>query len=346
VVKDFDIHGLVKLRLEWDFYRAILEDLDLKLNYFRVAEVDRPDILVSIGPFKPTLEGCEAYDGKYFVRKDFVYCTDRNFQCRWEFQLSGLSGSQLVMNVHASSYNARAALAPNLLVHTLLMPLLEWEFLKRGFLLLHSAAVSKDGQAYIIAGRGGAFKTSVVMDLVRREGYGYMSDERALVAPHLVFSFPTHLQIFAYCLSKLSSEYISPFDKLRLLAYLLANRLGKEREIVVDSSQLVGIAYLSPSTEPFQLRRLDVEAAASKMMANAFLDNFEMPKIVGLGMSPILGCLMAYVAAFPKSRIANIRSEFMSRLRQTLTGLPIYEMTIPLTYGADTARFVREVLTQ
>lgn len=307
-----------------------------------MAELENPDIIVHIGRFTPTISDSDVYECKYFVTEDSVYYKDKTLRNSWAFQLSGLEHrAQLKLNIHTSSYTLRSLIAPGLFTHILLMPIIELQLLKMNYLFPHAGAVSKDGRAYLLSGRGAAFKTSLVMNLVRN-GYGYMGDERVVVGPKSILSFPTHIKIFSFYLSELRDENIRLFDRLRLVAFLTKHNTTNAE--VTDESQLSGLFYISPSSTAFHANKLDVETAVTKMKFNQRLDYLEMAKVLGLSQSPILGCLMAYLASHPKSQLTTMWKDFSAKLRQLLRSVPIHELSIPLEYRTETTDFVRKLM--
>lgn len=342
-VINYNIHGILGIQINWDAYpRVSLEDLNLKLNYFRVADLEKPDIQVHIGRFAAGLDGSNVYERKYFVSEDSVYCEDHMLSNKWMIQLSGLeSMAQLRLDVYVRSHTLRSLLAPGLFAHILLIPILEIKLLKMNYLLLHSAAVSKDGRAYLLSGRGDSFKTSLVMNLVR-EGYDYMGDERVVVGQESILSFPTHIKILSFCIAKLQDEHIGLLDRVRLVEFLA--RSPNANLPVTDRSRLAGLLYLSPSSTAFQANTLDIETAVTKMKYNLRLDHHEMTKILGVDRSPIAGCLTAYIASHPDSELAKVWTESCDRMRGIFSNITIHDLAIPLTYNTETTDFVKQFL--
>ena len=342
MVKCFDIHGILKCRFEWEKYGAFTEDLDQKINYFQVDKVYSPDIDVRIGDFNPDLDGCKICDEGIYVKDNFIFCKGANPKVKWVIQVNGLFDGRTIVNVKAKLISLRGFLAPNLLMWSLLIPLLELKFFERGYMLLHSAAVSRDGNAYLLSGRGGAFKTSVVMDLVRSYSYEYMSDERSLVTFGRVLSFPTHIRIFEFCLNNLKSENMNVIAKLRLLHNLIKSQQPEIK--VKNEGELSGLLFLNPSTKEFKVENLDSELAARKMLSNQVMENFEALKIVNIDVSPLFKCFNAYSAVYPNSPLANFERRLFLKVKRVLSDIPIYNVYIPLEYSKDVAEFVAKLL--
>ncbi|MEM3549511.1 MAG: hypothetical protein QXN87_03765 [Candidatus Bathyarchaeia archaeon] len=341
---DFNIHDILKIKYIWKRkYRCILKDLDLKLNYFSAKNVADPDITVEIGAFSPNLKGCRVYERRFFVSEGFVYAIGGNWQTKWAIQVSGLDEGKLFVKVNCTSKSIRGFLAPNMLVNILVLPLLELKFLEKGYVLLHSAAVSKNGNGYLIVGRGGSAKTSIVMDLIRKYGYEYMGDDRVLIGSGIVMSFPTHIQTFEYLLKNSENEFMNVFTRLRLINYLLRTKQIKIK--VTERSPLRGILFVTPSAKSYTIKNLNSQISAKKMVANMLMEYFEMSKIVGLNVSPIFECFTAYSAAYPNSIVARFQENLLSSLETELFNLPIYEISFPSEYSGNVASVINTVLS-
>lgn len=64
---------------------------------------------------------------------------------------------------------------------------------------VHASSICRDGSAVVIAGWGGVGKTSSVMQLVREDGYQFLSDDLAVVSSGGdVFRSPKRMQIYPY----------------------------------------------------------------------------------------------------------------------------------------------------
>jgi hypothetical protein len=297
-----------------------------------------------VGPFKPVLNGCKVYERRFFVRDDFIYGKGGVLRTKWALQIEGLNKRELSVDIESKSRSIRGFFAPNLLANNFLLPLLELKFFDQGYFLLHSAAVSDNKKGYLISGRGGSFKTSIVMDLIRRYGYEYLGDERVLIGFGRIFSFPMHIQIFEFLLKSMKNEFMNAYEKLRLIVYLLRNRQRKMK--IANKSQLAGLLFLNPSTKPFNVKNINEKTAAKKMIANMQMEYFEMSKIIGLDVSPVFECLSAYKSAYPDSPIARFHNELLLQLEDTFSGLPIYEVSIPLEYKESSVQFINVMLNK
>lgn len=341
---NFNIHNILKINFIWyKKYRSILKGLDLKLDYFSVNDVKNPDITVEIGPFSPDLKDCRVYERKFFVKENFVYANGGSWRRKWAVQISGLDEDKLIVKLNAEARNLRGFIVPNMIIDNLILPLLELKFPEKGYMLIHSGAVSKNENGYLLVGRGGSAKTSIVMDLIRKYDYKYVGDDRVLIGlDKSLMSFPTYLQIFEFLLKRSKTEVMSLFTKLRLISYLLNKK--SPRIAVADRSNLSGVILLMPSNNPYAVKRLSEEKSVGRIMLNILMEYFEMCRIVGLDICPVFECIMAYSAAFPNSKVSKIQDRLESYLKTALRGLPIYEVSIPIQYRDGVADVINNLI--
>ncbi len=90
-----------------------------------------------------------------------------------------------------------------------LEPVMYLSFLRQGILFMHSAGVSKDGNAYVFPAYGGTGKTTTSMTLMAK-GYQFLGDDLLIVDPKkkLVFPYPRPLHIFTYNVRNLNGAKI------------------------------------------------------------------------------------------------------------------------------------------
>ncbi len=347
VTKNFNIHNVLKFRISWTRYCALLKDLDLKFSYFQVKRLEEDDIDldIKVGAFSPSLDGkCRKYERNIFIHENFIYCKGSNLRSTWEFQISDISGKRTKFNINIRSRTLRGFLAPNFPVHNLALPLMEIKTLEKGYLLLHSAAVSKDGNACLIAGRGGSFKTTMVMNLMRDYGYQYMGDDRVLVTTGKVLSFPTHIKIFEFCLRNLKTEKMTLTKKLLLTFYLLATSSNTNVKIA-DESRLCGLIFLNPSKET-RLDIIDWRLAAEKMLSNQLMEYFEASNAAGFMIHPLFECFNIYASAYPDTKIAKFQDFFIQQFKKIFSNIKIYNFFIPFSYTPKITELIRKVMEE
>lgn len=152
----YDVHGIL----------TIASDARLpELEWFRTEEAfDAPDIEVKIGkPKTPTSNGMEFTE--WFGWAGFAAQIEHGDNVQ-------ITASQVVGR------------SPHVLYTNLVEPVLRWEFVSRGYALVHAACVVKDGFAYLVTARTDTGKTTTALKLLEKGDLEFLSDDLSLVTPN------------------------------------------------------------------------------------------------------------------------------------------------------------------
>jgi len=99
---------------------------------------------------------------------------------------------------------------------------------------------------------GGAFKTTLAMDFIRKSGFDFLGDERVIFHDGHVWSYPIGVVSFDYRCRYLPTEKKRNFkDKIDLIKYNLSNyhHLDKLSVNIADTSGLCAIFFINSTQE-------------------------------------------------------------------------------------------------
>lgn len=150
----YDIHGVIKIASE-----ARLPELE----WFRTnEEMATPDVTVRLGKPKRAVDGLEY--------------TEQFGWAGFAVRIEGIDH----IDIHASRLVGRS---PHVLYTNIVEPVLRWEFVRRGYALVHSACVVSDGNAYLVTARTDTGKTTTALKLLETGDLEFLSDDLCLVTP-------------------------------------------------------------------------------------------------------------------------------------------------------------------
>jgi hypothetical protein len=348
-ILDYDVHGFLRFRIRRKGRLDIMRDLNLMFGGMQVEKVEDPDIVLNIGQFVPSNQNCQIVDHKYYVKKNYFYCKDASKSARWEVEILGMEDGQTTVNFNSRIIGPHCLLLPDILPQNfLLRPLLEYRLRENGCLLIQAAAVSKGDHAYLLVGRGGAGKTTLVMDLVRRAGFDFISDELIIINHNRVFSFPTHLIEFDFRISHLLEEYPRNWwDKIKLEQHLWRNRDYPNRvEIPVKNDvPLRAMCFLVRRNRDDLNTRYDLEYdnIVRKLVANTKLEWSTTSLNIGLTIGGSNKYMLAYSFAFPESGIARYWSSIEADYRKAFKDIACCQIEWPDKYSPELANQVAGV---
>lgn len=339
---NYNIHDILKFKIIGN-KNFLTRELNLEYKFFEVSEVNDPDIILNICRFMPSNDNCYVVDHKYHIKENFFYCKDMGKGAKWEVEIFGFEHGNTTINFNINISGIRA-LSPYIpfipFQNFLLKPLIEYKLSKKGYFFIHSAAVSKDNKAYLLAGRGGSFKTTLALEFMRKHGFGFLGDDGIIIHKNKILCYPVSLIMFNYIYEYLPTENLRGFlDKIRLLKYTWNNydRINNLRADIVKSSDLKALFFIvKKNSESFVCKQIDLNKAIDKLIINSNMEITvpPMPKQMNFASNRYLMYMSAYSYVFPNSQIATYWNDLGKKLRSIFEKIPIYEIELPSKYNS------------
>lgn len=218
----YDIHGLVGMQIieqgRGGFSRWAR--LDEPFTSFRVDSLPGvPDVTLELGEFEPNIQNCYLVDHKYHVRHNYLYCEDGWRSFRWRIEIEGFESGPTHVRLSMRGGGLRRVLLPGMYSKMLLTrQLLAQKLRAKGCLLAHAAGAARSGRAVVFHGRGGSYKTNVLMSMLRSSPeWRPLGDDGVILKENQALSFPTYPAIFGYRLAHKDTEHLTAFDRFRIV---------------------------------------------------------------------------------------------------------------------------------
>lgn len=331
------MHDIIKFKIITDSKVNLLKDINFFLSYFETDNVSSPDIILKIGKFEPSNEGCFLVDHKYYIKDNYFYCKDQEGRAKWEVEIFGFEEGQAMINFHGRVLGLEQVLIPDYLAQNLILrPLIELKLLERGYTVIHGLGIEKKGDAYIFAARGGAHKTRLAMDAIRCGKYRLIGDDRILLGKdRQVLSYPLFYNLVMFRAERLRDEHISSFlDKVKMARYISSRHNRKNtNKIFADRSKLKKMFLVARKEgyDNISQRRINLDDAVIRLVRS---NQMEMTSsgISSLGFVHFLKYMLAYCYVFPESEIGGYWGDLRYSLKETLIDLPLYEIELPYKY--------------
>lgn len=346
---NYNIHNILKLQIVREKRRDLVKDLNLPFSYFETEEeLDNPDIIFNIGKFEPSNKNCYVIDHKYHIKDNYFYCKDSEGRIRWEEEIFGFENGDTIVNFKSNIFGLPSILIPDFLPQNLLLrPLIEYKLAEKGYFLIHSSGVSKNGRAYLFAGTGGSFKTSIVMDLIRKAGFDFMADDRIILHKSKVLCFPMHFLTFNFRIKNLPNEdFRNILDRIRLIKYLRSNQSSSCNVPLSEDSALNSFFILEKSNRNNSVERhiIPLKNVVDKLAANNKIEMIKSPMMMGMDFGRYFDYMLAYSFVFPNSQVATYWDDFRDGLERILKNVSMYRVKMPESYNLDTSNRVYECL--
>ncbi len=217
----YEVHGLIRVESE-----GYLPELEA----FRVRRLTgRPDISVRLGRLPdgpvapPPAHDPFRYSMRYLEMGNLGFGADIELGDRVE--------------VLATPFLAHS---PHVLYTNLVEPILRWEFVRRGYALVHGACVVQGDDAFLITARTDTGKTTTMLKLLDALPYEFVSDDLTLVSPDgRVLPYPKPLTISNHTLHAVNRHRLNWRERATLpLQSRLHSRSGRRVAFVLSSMGL------------------------------------------------------------------------------------------------------------
>lgn len=203
--------------------------------------------------------------------------------------------------------------------------MIEIELLKRGYMTIHAAAVSYKNKGYLLVGRGGVYKTTLSMWLVRQNNYSFLGDDKVLLNQSgVIFSYQTLPSIFMFRVKNLKDERISLVQKFRFIFQEVANK--KSKMLQQSQSTLAGLIFLSRTERYTDPRRIPKDEAIKKLMANYRIEKVSSQGLGGYSISILGNLLLCHEFIYPDSEISALDDKYTSLCKKVIQHDGYYEL--------------------
>jgi dolichol-phosphate mannosyltransferase len=189
----YNIHNIIKV--------ASMYELP-ELEYFRVpALTGEADIIVRLERrHKKDRRRTSRTEGTPRRSMDNIHYVESLGHFGFEVEISNKDR----VNIAVSSI---LRLSPHVLYTNVVEPILRWNFVRKGYALIHAACVSFDGQAVLVTAQTDTGKTSTILRTVDNYACSFLSDDMTIVSKDgRVMSYPKPLTISNHTLSAVNAN--------------------------------------------------------------------------------------------------------------------------------------------
>jgi hypothetical protein len=337
----YNFHNLLRVQViirrpHW--FDSYLENT---FRHYEVEALNSIDLSIDIGPFSPKIGECAIVDGKYFVRRDYIYYKTKYKIAWWETEIRGIEKERTDVGIQCNPFGR--AVIPGETIYNLI----RFKLATRGYPLVHGSAVGKDGGAYLFSARGGTGKTISTLNFVKR-GFDYYSDDSVILGDHEIFGLivPFNLR-FTYDVEALLGVKFSPKTKRelflkRLLYFLTLGQISlfttlEAKEVFAASIReraLLKKVYILFHGPEFAIEKdVPLEWVVNDLLINF---QFECPELIGL--------LLAYSYCYPENPLSHFWERVNQQLYDSLSGVESHRISIPTLYSDEVfSRVYQEV---
>jgi dolichol-phosphate mannosyltransferase len=179
----YDIGGLLRLDSDAEL---------VELAYFRTRAVTQPDIRIRVRRLSslPIPHIRLRHDGDCVTYREHLGILGADFNVTMGTPMEVVASPLLAKSAHVLYTN-------------IVESLLRFVLVDKGYVLLHSAGLDVDGRASLLSAQTDTGKTSTVINMVRDRGWGFISDDMAIVDPAgFVRTFPKPMTLSYHTMTR------------------------------------------------------------------------------------------------------------------------------------------------
>lgn len=341
-VSYYNFHNILKVKIVKCRKSVFDNYLDKTFYHYEADKLDNIDLSIFIGKVLPDKENCFIVDGRYYVKKDYIFYENTYKYARWKVEIKGLESAETEVNIQ-SNVPGRVVF-PGETIYSLI----RYKLCLKGYPLIHGSGVSLNNHGYLFSARPGTGKTITTVNLVKK-GFDYYSDDSVILGKREFFSFivPFNLR-FTYDVEKLLGIHFSPSIRFqlfwkRMLYFLTLKKVSlfttlKAEDVFKDAIKEktnISKVYVMMQGWEFSVKKYRRrEDIAKKIFLNLW---FESPELISMHY--------AYNFVFPDSSLANFWNNTYDSIFQAIENVQYYEVILPFNYSEDIfERFYEEAL--
>lgn len=226
----------------------------------------------------------------------------------------------------------------NLYVRSLVM----FYLLESDAALLHSCGFVYREKAIILAGRPGVFKTSILMDAIRRHNGLFLGEENTLVKDGVAYPFPLNHSSVSFKIKNYKDENAAGLiQKARLGINLISSYYKGSntfRTPVAKPTSINAICHVTKG-DCFSIRSVELEEVLNELIENEILEIDFPPthSLSGIKRNEFSSIISTKEFYDFKDKIEQV-------LRRNLVNARCYQITTPLDYELHiTDRILEEI---
>lgn len=226
----FNIWDMIAIEWESPLW-SIVPGFSIKYHYFLIPPEELPDgidkiIVRSTPPPLSQVKTIKYASERFGVGDGIIEIEHQHGRMRWKTWISGIDTKEVYVYYSFPLINRWQypwIFFPDLLIcmHTI-QPLLEYKLIDKNTIILHSAALSRDGIGVLLAGRGGVKKTTYMMQMLK-DGWNYLADDMVIIKNGKMLAFPLWDTFFDYFYLKENDEKLHIEAMFRALMHVRKN---------------------------------------------------------------------------------------------------------------------------
>jgi len=168
----FNIHNLITFSIEGN-NKKIIDHFKRDYAYFiSTSEID-PDFRIIVSDFELDIKDCNFINYKYYVRDNYIACSDRYKIVKWKLSIKDIETKPIV--------NFNGGIFSELFLRDYIIePLIAFLLVQKGYILMHASSIAYNNQGIIFPATKGTGKTATLLNFMK-DGGVFLSNEPSMI---------------------------------------------------------------------------------------------------------------------------------------------------------------------
>jgi hypothetical protein len=315
ILEYFDIHNIIKFQLRNNNIAGFLKNTNPEYKYFTVDEHVDPDFRVTVS--KTFNANREEYGIKHAFKKRYP---------KWEVEILEYENGFVDVTIIPYVNGVRKFFEYSALKNLYVRSLLYYCLIRKGCTLIHSSAVNIKDEAYVFIGRPGAFKTSIIMDLLRQPETSFLGEENVLLSDEKIYPFPLNIHSLNHKIKYYKNEDPpSVIHKLFLGLSLLKN---KTIDIPISKPCKTRKIFFLEKKNKFECIKNNLEDLIDKLILNEVEEIDITPTHTFSGISN--NCFSEYLHEI--RTLDSLEEKLRNVFIKDISNVDMYSVSMPSSY--------------
>lgn len=213
-LESFNVHDIIKFQLCNSGLKGFFTSLNPEYEYFKTNDNIEPDFRITVTKQIPKFKTKKGK--KHIFRKCYE---------KWEVCIIEYDNGYIDLFIKPKLKGVRKLFSYTAIKNIYVRSLIYYCLIKKGGTLIHSSGVRIDGKSYLFVGRPGMFKTSILLDALRKKNAAFIGEENVIIHNRCLYAFPFHIRSLDFRLKHYKTEEPPTFlHRIIQVLYLFTQR--------------------------------------------------------------------------------------------------------------------------
>lgn len=322
--ESYNIHDIISFKLVNDCkFGGFLQTINPEYEYFRVDERIEPCFRITVTD--KIITASKNINVKYKFRKDYN---------KWKVEIIEYKNGFIDLIIVPKLKGIRKLISYTALKNVYVRSLIYYCLINKGSTLLHASGINLNDKAYLFVGRPGVFKTSLLMDFMRKTKATFLGEENVLIHDGYIYGFPFHIRSLNYRIKHYKNEDAQTQLQKILQVLSLFSKIDIKLPIS-ENCKLKKLFYIEKDTN-FSCKKTTFNNIVNNLIKNEYSElSIKCNHRLSAGINDNYFIDYVKEKGMEKAIIMGLRKIF----NRNVKNVDLYKIKMPNIYSSDIINF-------